>query len=285
MAKTAKTEPEIRNCLRSPQLQSQFDDLLQDIRATKAAAVAAGEESLANATWCLEHAAETQQLYHEAFTHIRSGQFYEGWCSLEQVELSLNRLKPHIADDWNSFHLDFIEDKTRSLQSLYPYKIFISPEIIQHEKKCNICGESISIRKPCGHRVGELYGGEFCCRVVTKSEFVGTAMVESPVQKYSVPFIVDPKTGSSRDHYNYSTVKYLADRWPSPYHKWSLEWTTSLHPKERFGLIRRNDKCPCNSGKKFKACCLHRDGIIRPHVEFVFDYPLPQELRTIEYSY
>ena len=29
---------------------------------------------------------------------------------------------------------------------------------------------------------------EMCCRVVTKMEFQGIALVENPVQKYSVPF-------------------------------------------------------------------------------------------------
>jgi SEC-C motif len=279
-----KTLAEVREILSSPHLETNYETVLADARAHKANAVAAGDEAEAKRIWCLEHAAESQQLYHKAFSRITSGQFFEGWCTLEQVELALNRLRLHGAEDWATFRLDFIDEKTVSIQSLYPYKLFLSPEIIEQEKKCNICDCVISIRNPCGHRVGEIYKGEYCCRIVTKSEFVGISFVESPVQKYSVPFDVDPITGESRDHYNYSVVRYLADRWPSPYHDWQATWTKALHPKERFGPLGRNDKCPCGSGLKYKACCLRRDGIIRPHVEFEFRYSLPVHLQTIEFS-
>ena len=30
--------------------------------------------------------------------------------------------------------------------------------------------------------------------------------------------------------------------------------------REKFGKIKRNDKCPCGSGKKFKKCCGINEG-------------------------
>ena len=161
----------------------------------------------------------------------------------------------------------------------------MSPEILEIEKECSICRRKISIRSPCGHRVGEIYNGEYCCRIVTKCEFLSISMVKDPVQKYSIPFIVDPKTGETEDRYDYGTVEYLMKRWPTPFHNWTAKWTKALHPKEFFGPPSRNDKCPCDSGKKYKKCCLHRQGIVRPHCEFTFHYPIAQELQTVELSY
>lgn len=276
---------QIAHELSFPENDPDYKSLLQRLGDLKASAVAQNNEQLAKRIWCLEHAVEIQQNYADAFRKIRAARFYDGWCVLEQVELGLMRLRRHLSESWSTFRLDFIGARVADLQSLYPYRIFMSPEIIEIEKKCSICDQPISIRKPCGHKVGEIYKGEYCCRIVSKCEFVGNSFVDTPVQKYSVPFIVDPKTGTSRDHYNYSTVKYLADRWPSPYHSWSLEWTKALHPKGRFEPLRRNDRCPCESGKKYKRCCLRRDGILRPHAQFTFDYPLPEHLQTVELSY
>ncbi len=276
---------DIRADLRSPSDNPSHDSLLVEIREHKKIAVDAGNEAEAKDIWCLEHAAEAQQVYREAYDQLQAGKFYDAWCSLEQVELALNRLRPHAGPAWEELCLDFIDTKTSEIQSLFPYKMFLSPELLETQKKCNICDRIVSIRSPCGHRVGEIYGGEYCCRIVTEFEVIATAFVESPIQKYSVPFLSDPKTGKSRDHYNYSTVSYLAKRWPSPYHDWTVTWTTALHPKSRFGHLRRNDKCPCNSGKKYKACCQRREGILRPHVVFDFSYGLPVELQETEFSY
>jgi len=271
--------------LSSPSLQTDYDPILADLSLHKTNAVRAGDEAEAKRIWCIEHAAEVQQLYHQAYRFLQASQFYDAWRKLEQVELGLNRLRRHDTEHWSSFYLNFIDSKTKAIQGLYPYKIFMSPEFVELQKKCNICERPISIRNPCGHKVGEIYNGEYCFRIVTDFEVVGMAFVESPVQKYSVAFMADPKTGGMVDQYNYSTVKYLYDRWPSPYHDWQVEWTKSLHPKHLFGTLRRNEKCPCDSGKKYKNCCMNLNGIIRPHAVFDFKYPINPSLQRVELSY
>jgi len=277
-----RTISEIREVLSSPEILVNFEPVISRISAIKSKAVSNGDEKTAKNLWCLESVAEIQQYYLEAFTKIKNGQFFEAWCSLEQVELALNRLRRHFVDEWTNLRLDFIDQKVVSLQSLYPYRIFMSPELIEHEKVCSICERPISIRSPCGHRVGEIYEGKWCGRIVTKCDFVGMSFVETPLQKYSVPFLSDPETGKSRDHYDYRLVNYLGIRWPSPYQDWEVRWTTALHAKERFGTLGNNDKCPCDSGKEYKNCCLDRRGIIRPHVVFEFRFPIPEHLQTIE---
>jgi len=151
---------------------------------------------------------------------------------------------------------------------LFPYKLFFSPEIIEHEKKCNICGKIISIRNPCGHEVGEIYNGEMCIRIVTKAEFISISLVESPLQKYSVPFMTDPKTGKTVDHYDYSLLENLLKILKSPFDEWDYKKTTKMYPHSKFKHIGRNENCPCGSGKKYKQCCLKREGVTLPHYEF-----------------
>jgi hypothetical protein len=137
----------------------------------------------------------------------------------------------------------------------------------------------------CGHDIGEIYNGEYCARIVGEFKILGLAVVTNPLQKYSVLFLTDPKTGEKVDHYNYATVEYLAKRWPMPFSDWDVGWTRRLHPKSKFGRIARNDRCSCESGKKYKKCCANLDGIMRPHVIFDFHFPIAPELQTNECSY
>ena len=254
------------------------------IAAAKADALGRRDEAEAKRLWCLEQVLRARNQYREAFHLLKSSRYYDAWCELERLELTLQFLRPHFGSEFHRYHLDFISTYCRRWQGLFPYKMFMSPELIEHEKKCSICGDPVSIRNPCGHRVGEIYGGEMCVRIVTNAEFLGTAFVESPVQKYSVPFMVDPESGESRDHYNYSVVRYAAERLSSPFHEWDVEWTTRRQPHERFPNVGRNDKCPCESGRKYKKCCLRESGVLRPHVEFVFHVPPAHELLRVEYS-
>lgn len=86
-----------------------------------------------------------------------------------------------------------------------------------------------------------------------------------PVQRYSVPFLVDPKTKESVDHYDYSLVEYVIRGLRSPFDEWSLTKTTTRQPHRRFKHVGRNAKCPRESGRKYKSCCLREDGVLRPH--------------------
>jgi hypothetical protein len=224
-----------------------------------------------------------QRFFIEAFRRLKRGEFYDGWCALERAEIELSFLLPHMSEGNREFHLELMARLIPRLQSLFPYKIFASPEILELAKVCSICQKQISIRRPCGHRVGEIYGGEMCIRIVTDLKFLGVAMVKSPVQKYSVVFLPG-NDGNSRDHYDYSLVKFLADRLESPFHDWDVQWTRIRHPHSRFAHIGRNDDCPCESGKKYKKCCLPESGVLRPHAQLTFSVQPPINLPSFEYS-
>jgi len=276
----------LKNVRETERTESQLSDIRLAMESARKNAVEVNDQAKAKETWAYRQILEIQRLYLKAYSQLKEYEFYRAWCTLEQCELAINQLCPHYEiEDNDEFSICFIQIHVEKYQSIFPYKIFMSPEILEKEKKCNICGQTVSIRNPCGHEVGEIYNGEMCIRVVTDCEFLGLAIVESPLQKYSVGFLVDPETGKSKDHYNYAVVKYLIDRLISPFDAWTPHHTKVRHPHSKFLGIGRNSKCPCGSGKKYKKCCLTEVGVLMPHIEFDFAVAPPEHLQNVEYSY
>jgi SEC-C motif-containing protein len=230
---------------------------------------------MAKRAWCLEQAHRAQVSYLDAFGDMKAGRFYEAWCALETAELILHSLDPHGKALWKRLHLDFIDEYVVKWQSLFPYKMFLSPEIVEEEVVCSICRKILAPRRPCGHTVGEIYGGKMCLRIVTKMQPLGVALVANPVQKYSVIFAGEGTDQKSRDHYNYGLVRYAIAALRNPFDKWDAERSVRRQPHTYFRDVGRNDPCPCDSKKKYKKCCLLVDGVLRPHVEFRFAVPPP----------
>jgi len=202
----------------------------QSLAELKEQAVNENNQDFAKTIWCFEKILDIQDKYITAFFQLKAEDFYKGWCSLEQVELGLHFLAPHYQDTSGEFYLPFISKHTSQYQSIFPYKLFMSPEILELEKTCNICSRVVSIRNPCGHRVGEIYDGKMCSRIVTKAEFLGMAIVQNPLQKYTVPFLSDSKGEGKKDKYNYAVIRYLIRRLSSPFHAWDVNCTKRRHP-------------------------------------------------------
>lgn len=253
----------------------------------KANAINTGNQELAKEIWCYEEILNIQNNYLQAFEQIKDGDYYAGWCTLERVEISVNSLERHfdIAIGNDRYKVSFIKTHTERFQSLYPYKYFLSPGMLHLEKRCSICDAVVSLRNHCGHVPGEIYDGEICGRKITRAEMIESSIVTKPVQKYSVLFLTDQKGITQGDGYDYSLVNYVIRGLREPFHGWEVNRTTRRHPHNKFKSIKRNDPCPCESGKKYKACCLREDGVLRPHTEIIFEVPPPKDLPQIEYSY
>lgn len=256
---------------------------LEFLSATKKEAVRNCDQARAKESWCYEQLLDIQDKYIDAFMLIKNGLYYDAWCLLERIEIKINALERHPTNMETEFHIGFIKKHTLQYQKLYPYKIFGSPEILEIKKVCNICNKPISIRNNCGHRVGEIYDGIECFRIVTESELLAFAFVENPVQKYSVPFSVDPQTKKSIDQYDYRVLKYLAQRLSSPFHGWDMINKQRLQPHSKYSDIGRNAPCPCGSGNKYKKCCLDKEGVYRPHIDFTLQVVPDKALLTEEY--
>lgn len=238
------------------------------IKEAKEQEVAHRNESAAKTVWCYEAAFFIQNNYFRAFQQLKQGQYYAAWCSLERAEVQYGFLSRHMRAISTETHVETIFEAIKRFQLLYPYRVFLSPEFRKKVKKCSICDSVIRIRSPCGHQVGEIYGGELCLRHVVKADVVGLALVDRPVQKYSVTFLGAEPQGA--DHYDYSLVKYAVERLDHPFMPWSVERTSKRWPHTYFEGMPVGDLCPCGGGQRYGDCCLQSDGVLLPHWQFIF---------------
>ena len=149
------------------------------------------------------------------------------------------------------------------LQKLYPYKIFASPEMLHKKVVCSVCGKTMIPFSDCLHIAGKVYDGEMCYGIVEELDFISVSLVTKPNQKYSVIFqdIDNPE--------QYKVLECLMPKLKSKFMKWSYKKYTRYEPYINY-KSKRNDLCPCGSGKKFKKCCLENGkGIVYPHFEFM----------------
>lgn len=261
------------------------DEIKENLTALKRQVVSEGKQEVAKEIWCLEEILNIQKLFISSFEDIRKETFYAAWCGLERCEVKLKHLKRHFSiDKGDTFGLSFIQEKVQLLQGLFPYKMFTSPEFIIQEQECSTCGQKISLRTSCGHIIGEIYDGEPCCRVIKKVKLLALSATKNPRNKYTVMFLVDEKTGEKTDHYDYSLLKGLNLAVQSPFDEWSYYWTKKRHPHSRYKNIGKNDICPCESGRKYKKCCLNEEGVLRPHLEFTLSKKPLNSLPEIVYT-
>lgn len=119
-------------------------------------------------------------------------------------------------------------------------------------------------------RKGNIYNGEMCVHVITKADVLEVSLVTEPVQKYSVAFVGKGDKEHIEDTYDYSLAQYVITGLNHPFAEWDIEWTKIRHPHSLFLDIKPTDKCPCDSGKLYKDCCLKESGVLRPHAQVYF---------------
>jgi len=278
-----------RNFLRQHRLRAERRDENNEkqyselVNGERLAAAAVQNEACANDAWLVGKILEAQQNYHTVFEHLRSDRFYDAWCLLERVEIALIWLQRHTPFE-SEFGLDIIEKQTSLFQKLYPYGIFTSPAFIEKDRRCSICDAVVSIRSRCGHRIGEIYMGEMCTNRITMAELLEISLVTNPVHKTNVVFLRDPTTGQQTDQYDYSILSYVVAGLCNPYDGWNMIHTKRRHPHARYKHIGRNAPCPCESGRRYKSCCLREDGVLRPHIDIEFTVPPARQLPQLVYS-
>lgn len=241
----------------------------------KHAAVAADDQLTAKAVWCLETIGGIQDQFVSAFSSMSSGEFKEAWDELERCEIELIFLDKHFREMEREFGVEHVRVHTRRFQDLYPFKWGISPAFLNKEIRCSICDAKLTLRVGCEHRVGEIYDGEMCSRVIKDIQILHFALVDNPVQKYSVIF----SDGNNDDRF--ILIKYPVAALRSPWDGWNYrkEERRQYHPA--FRRLRRNELCPCRSGLKYKLCCLNKD-IVFPHFELSFEKKPLIELPRLE---
>lgn len=250
--------------------------ILNDLRSHKELALIINDQETATLIWCYEQILHIQNNYRKAFRLMKLFDFFEAWCLLERIEIASMNVHRHFnfqKDD--KYKIDFITDRTKEFQSLYPYKYFISPAFIIKEQRCSICHKSLSIHSFCEHKKGEIYDGEFCVREITDAEFLEMSIVTNPVQKYSVLFMAKDGEKKPEDNYDYAILKHLLSELDNPFEFWTAKKTYIRRPHSQYVSYPKTSECPCGSGKKYQECCLKEDGVLQPHIK-VFLNKQPQ---------
>ena len=235
-----------------------YGEFLDKLQFIKLKYIKDGDQDKAKQIWIYQRIVEIHQRHRESFSLLQRKMYYAAWCELERVEVSINNLRRHFSYNKQEYYLWHIEKSTKNIQSLFPYRVFFSPEIKQ-QTKCSVCGKQRTPRNPCGHKVGEIYDGEMCVREVTHFEVIAQALVNNPTHKYSVPFLSD-EMGNTIDQYDYCAVDFFLGHVCDPYVPWDLRGLIKEITAEQFRDTGHNDQCPCGSGKKLKKCCLKKVG-------------------------
>lgn len=246
----------------------QYDEVRMALEELKRQAVSSGNEDFANALWAYEQILTIQDQYIIAFSHMKDGKYYDGWCCLARVEKAVHFIRPHYRSAYKCFSVELIADQTAKFQLLFPYRLFFSIEAVVKRRTCSICGAEIKLRSSCQHKPGQIYNGEFCGRRIEGLELPAVSLVRSPANKECVAF---KGSKDEADSYDYSLVSYPVSRLKSPFDKWDFTETKTRHPHSRFKSIATDELCPCESGETYADCCLPEEGVLRPHYVFTFD--------------
>lgn len=250
---------EIENYLSLKNLQ--FDDYIgKRIEELRQNAIRVQDEEQANYCWCLGYIYKIQKGFVSAIDALKKQKYESAWNMLDSIDIDLSYLENNFntAQENDRYHLFFIGRMIKEYQKLFPYCHFLSRECIIKAEECSICGKQISLRHPCGHKVGKLYMGELCLRKVTDIEFKALSIVTDPFDKYAYIQLPDRE-------YNYGMLERLMPEIDQPYDGFSIETIRVQNPK--YKGIGRNALCPCGSGKKYKKCHLGTaDELIDHHI-------------------
>lgn len=236
-------------------------DILDELSRFKKIAVNQGDQTAAKDIWCLEQIYKVINHYITAYKQLVDKEHFQAWCEIDRADIELHFLRRHFDYTGNRYNLEFIEKNIYQLQKLFPYQYFLSREAVVKQWTCSICNEVIKIRSSCNHEVGEIYDGEMCCRVAGDIEFHAVALVTNPFDKYAVIF-------PEEKEYNYVALENLMKNWKTPYEKWDLRISKELNDEYR-GL-GRNHQCVCDSGEKYKNCCLKTGKDTHDHFHLLF---------------
>lgn len=224
------------------------DDLFKDLNNYKKNAISENNEERANELWLLEHIFIVKKLYISAYNDLFENKYRDSWEKLEGIEICLNQIAANFNDEvFAQYNLNLIRNNVYAFQKLFPYFMFASRESVILEEKCSICGKKITLRNTCNHKVGKLYMGEMCYRIIERLDLKAIALVTNPFDKYAVLTPADKE-------YNYYALEELKRNILGPYEKIDVIETMILKPQ--YKGVGRNEKCPCGSGLKYKKCCL-----------------------------
>lgn len=269
-----KTDYAVEDLIVSLHEQSglRWSEKITQLTALRDKCSGSGNETLANQAWFLLTVARARAGMVSAFEDIRESRHKKAWDTLEQVELRCADLATNPILPLDQFAVVELSEMVRRWQTLFPYKVFASPELLVKKEECTVCGMDVGPWSTCPHIVGHVYDGHLCIRKITDLEILGISMVLDPVQKYSAMI---PYRQDGSDPMNYQRVDWVAERVSGPFTYWSAVETSKVFSHAQFEHIQPAESCPCSSGMSYGACCLTRTGVSLPHTKIYLDAPMP----------
>ena len=234
------------------------DNIGERIERLRQKAISKHDEEQANYCWCLKQIYLIKNGFFTAITDLKNKNYEDAWLKFDNIDIKLGNLENNfdIYQENDKYNLVFIGRIIKEYQKLFPYRYFSSRESIIKTEKCSICGKEISLRHSCGHKVGKLYMGELCSRIVVDMELKAIAIVTDPFDKYAILKIEGKE-------YNYCMLEKLMTLINDPYDDFYVEVTKIKKPN--YKKIGRNSMCPCGSGKKYKKCHLDTKDELMEH--------------------
>ena len=231
-----------------------FDDFNNRLKEEKQRRLNLVDEEGANQIWVCQAICRVHQCYREMFKLLKQGVFYCGWCSLVDASETLQALGSYGDCSLNLYDLNYVLERIRDIQLVFPYVWFTSVAINSDSTQCTICNRTVSFRNSCGHVPGTIYEGKMCGRRMVNPSLDHLAFTKTP-KKLKMVAIEE-----GRDHHNYDAVRELFKLLETPYENWDLRNNKQVFAKNSSAKYGRNQTCFCGSGKKYKKCHLNNNG-------------------------
>ncbi|MFJ2458432.1 SEC-C metal-binding domain-containing protein [Pseudomonas neuropathica] len=219
------------------------------------------EEAVLNDIFVLERYVLLIGEYALLWRQIASSKFSESWITLQNA-FDLIRLIRR----FSNIDTSAIEDQLYALETLYPYKVFFSMGAVVEWFECSICGKDID-SFDCNHRKGELYLGRIAyatARNIVQLDHI--AIVDQPADKRCV-------ISFSNEDNCFSAVRYLGELISSKKLLIScfggVAWGKRRLQNPEYKVLRRNELCYCQSGIKFKKCCINKAFTEQDHAQIL----------------
>ncbi len=252
---------QVREVLRRKKLKLQKGDFRQPFeeindsellfQEIKNYAIGIGNEELANAQY-VAHIYLTLFCQISSFFDLLGKKEYKtSWNALQDCFDSVHWIGQYTPIE-NRYEIPKLVDLLIAYESLYPYKVFASSEMIISKSECSICGKPFQSLS-CPHIKGKLYWGEIAVERITDiKEFQAVALVSHPADKRCVMELSDDnRTEEEKFHI---LNEFLCQGVPA-FQFFEVEVIKSTRRRSDIVIVGRNEKCPCGSGKKFKWCC------------------------------
>jgi len=221
-----------------------LEQALTLIAPLKDAARLRGDEDIANLAFLLKVYVSLLTDFIDYQGLLCVNEFSKSWSKLQDCLDCLYLLRKNFPANKKVLE---ISEHFLAFEKLYPYRLFVSSEMLSSKQTCSICGRS-GIDPLCEHIPGEVYWGELAyVKNHGTLSLRGVAFVENPVDKRCVATIPG-------ETLPFTLLEYYLEKVKDPLIKFVVR-SFNVYIQKENKKMGRNEPCHCGSGKKYKKCC------------------------------